>query len=169
MSEFITNPHHTGFMRLALEQAELAASKGEVPVGAVLVKEGMVIAAGHNHSISLNDPSAHAEIQALRRGASKLGNYRLVDCDLYVTLEPCAMCSGAIMQARLKNVFYGASDEKIGTAGSVLNLFEIPVLNHQTTLHAGLLKEECAKLLKDFFKARRLDKKPSGKNSNQNL
>ena len=91
MTELITNPLHTEFMRLAIEQAELASSKGEVPVGAVLVKEGMVIAAGHNHSISLNDPSAHAEIQALRNGASKLGNYRLVDCDLYVTLEPCCL------------------------------------------------------------------------------
>jgi len=147
------------FMRLALEQAKLAALDGEVPIGAVLVKDGVVISTGHNSPISSCDPSAHAEIQAIRMGGQALGNYRLVDCSLYVTLEPCAMCCGAIFQARLKNVFYGANDEKIGACGSVVNLFNLPALNHHTKLHSGLLNQECAQVLKDFFRLRRMDKK----------
>ena len=142
-------------MRLALEQAELAASKGEVPVGAVLVKEGMVIAAGHNHSISLNDPSAHAEIQALRSGASKLGNYRLVDCDLYVTLEPCAMCAGAIAQSRMKTLVFGAWDEKAGAVGSVWDILRDPRALHQVEVISGIMEAECAELLTTFFKQQR--------------
>ena len=150
-----------GFMRLALEQAKLAALAGEVPIGAVLVKNGVVISSGHNNPIGSCDPTAHAEIQAIRLGGKRVCNYRLVDCSLYVTLEPCSMCCGAIFQARLKNVFYGTNDEKIGACGSVLNLFNFPSLNHQTKLHSGLLKDECAQVLKEFFKQRRMDKKSS--------
>ena len=147
------------YMRLAIQQAKLAAERGEVPVGAILVKDGEIIATGHNQPIGMRDPSAHAEICALRAGATALDNYRLVDCELYVTLEPCVMCSGAILQARLKKVVFGAYDEKIGAAGSVINVFEMPTLNHQTEIEAGVLKEECAGLLQDFFKQRRLSKK----------
>ena len=147
------------YMGLAIQEAKRAALMGEVPVGAVLVKDGQVIASGHNQPIGLRDPSAHAEICALRAGSLALDNYRLVECEMYVTLEPCLMCSGAILQARLKKVIFGAFDEKIGAAGSVLNVFENPSLNHQTQIEAGVLKEECAALLKDFFKDRRLSKK----------
>ncbi len=154
--------HSETYMRLAIEQAKHAAELGEVPVGAVLVRDGKVIATGHNHPIGLKDPSAHAEIRALRAGGVALNNYRLVDCELYVTLEPCLMCSGAILQARLKKVVFGAFDEKIGAAGSVMNVFDMTVLNHQTEIEAGVLKEECAVLLQDFFKQRRLSKKNLG-------
>lgn len=147
------------YMGLAIQEAKRAALMGEVPVGAVLVKDGQVIASGHNQPIGLRDPSAHAEICALRAGSLALDNYRLVECELYVTLEPCLMCSGAILQARLKKVIFGAFDEKIGATGSVLNVFENPSFNHQTQIEAGVLKEECAALLKDFFKDRRLSKK----------
>jgi len=147
------------FMGKAIEEAKRAAALGEVPVGAVLVRDGQIISTGHNHPIGLKDPSAHAEIGAIRAGAIALNNYRLVDCELYVTLEPCLMCSGAILQARLKKVVFGAFDEKIGSAGSVLNVFAMPKLNHQTQIEAGVLREDCAALLQDFFKQRRLAKK----------
>lgn len=147
------------FMQLAIEEAKLASSLDEVPVGAVIVKNGEVIARGHNKPIGAHDPSAHAEICAIRQSALIQKNYRLVDCELYVTLEPCLMCCGAILHARIKRVIFGAKDEKIGAAGSVLNVFEIPALNHQTTVEGGVLKEECAQLLQDFFKAKRLAKK----------
>jgi tRNA(adenine34) deaminase len=147
------------FMRMAIDEAKQAAKIGEVPIGAVLVRDGQVIAKGHNNPIGHRDPSAHAEICALRSGALIVDNYRLVDCELYVTLEPCLMCSGAILQARLKKVVFGAFDEKIGVAGSVLNVFDIPTLNHQTQIESGVLSEECANLLQDFFKQRRLAKK----------
>ena len=147
------------FMGKAIEEAKRAAALGEVPVGAVLVRDGQIISTGHNHPIGLKDPSAHAEIGAIRDGAIALNNYRLVDCELYVTLEPCLMCSGAILQARLKKVVFGAFDEKIGSAGSVLNVFAMPKLNHQTQIEAGVLREDCAALLQDFFKQRRLAKK----------
>jgi tRNA(adenine34) deaminase len=147
------------FMRLAIAAAQEAATLGEVPVGAILVKDGQVIATGHNHPIGMKDPSAHAEICALRAGGLALGNYRLVDCELYVTLEPCLMCSGAILQARLKKVVFGAFDEKIGAAGSVLDVFQNATLNHQTQIEAGVLRDECAALLQDFFKQRRQSKK----------
>jgi len=149
------------FMRLALQQAELAALAGEVPVGAVLVKDGVVIAAGFNHPIELHDPSAHAEMQALRAGAAELENYRLPGCEMYVTLEPCAMCAGAMLHARLSRVVYGAADPKTGVAGSVMNLFEQAQLNHHTSITAGVLAEECSKSLSAFFAQRRLQKKSS--------
>ncbi|MES2071671.1 MAG: tRNA adenosine(34) deaminase TadA [Pseudomonadota bacterium] len=143
------------FMALAYAQAEIARSLGEVPVGAVLVKDGIVIAAGYNHPIARHDPTAHAEIMALRAAAEVVGNYRLPGCELYVTLEPCVMCSGAMMHARLARVIFGASDPKTGACGSVLNLFEQDQLNHHTVVTGGVMAEECGNLLKDFFAARR--------------
>ena len=143
------------FMRLALAQATAAAQAGEVPVGAVIVQDGKVIATGRNAPIAEHDPTAHAEIIAVRAAAKLLGNYRLPDCSLYVTLEPCAMCSGAMLHARLKRVVFGASDAKTGAAGSVLNLFEQPQLNHQTALQGGVLADDSAALLKSFFSQRR--------------
>jgi len=143
------------FMRLAFEQAALAAEAGEVPVGAVLVKHGKVIATGFNAPIGLADPSAHAEMRALRTAGSLLGNYRLPGCELYVTLEPCAMCAGAIMHARLARVVYAATDPKTGAAGSVVDLFGVPKLNHHTEVIGGVLADEAAQLLKDFFAERR--------------
>lgn len=143
------------FMHLALAQARAAAAAGEVPVGAVVVRAGQVVATGRNAPITQSDPSAHAEIVALRCAALALGNYRLVDCELFVTLEPCAMCVGAMLQARLKRVVFGASDPKTGAAGSVLDLFANPKLNHQTVVQGGLLAAESAALLQEFFKQRR--------------
>jgi len=143
------------YMRAALEEARLAEAAGEVPVGAVVVWNDTIIARGHNLPIRSVDPSAHAEMQALRAAAKVLGNYRMPECELYVTLEPCAMCSGAIMHARLRHVVYGASDPKTGAAGSVVNLFEQAQLNHQTTVTRGVLAEECGGMLKAFFGARR--------------
>ena len=143
------------YMQLALAQARQAAALGEVPVGAVLVCAGEVIGVGHNAPIAGHDPTAHAEIMALRQAAERLGNYRLDDCDLYVTLEPCAMCSGAMLHARLRRVVYGARDPKTGAAGSVLNLFEHAQLNHQTQVQGGVLADECGALLQEFFQRKR--------------
>jgi tRNA(adenine34) deaminase len=142
-------------MGLALQQARAAAAAGEVPVGAVVVHQGRVIATGRNAPIGAHDPTAHAEIVALRSAAQALGNYRLDDCELFVTLEPCAMCSGAMLHARVRRVVYGASDAKTGAAGSVVDLFGQPRLNHQTQVQGGVLAEECGALLSDFFKTRR--------------
>ncbi len=139
------------WMALALAQARLAAQVGEVPVGAVVVKDGAVIASGHNSPIGSHDPTAHAEIMALRAAAAALGNYRLDGCALFVTLEPCAMCVGAMLHARLARVVFGASDPKTGAAGSVLNLFAQQQLNHQTRLHGGVMATDCAAVLQDFF------------------
>jgi tRNA(adenine34) deaminase len=141
-------------MQLALEEARQAGLRGEVPVGAVLVKGGEVIASGSNAVIGLHDPTAHAEVVALRAGASTLQNYRLPDCELFVTLEPCAMCAGAMIHSRIKRVVFGASDLKTGAAGGLLNVFST-TFNHQTTVQGGVLAEECGALLKDFFKAKR--------------
>lgn len=143
------------FMTLALEQARLAWLEGEVPVGAVVVKDGEVIATGYNGPIGRHDPTAHAEIVALRAAAEKLGNYRLPGCELYVTLEPCIMCSGAMMHARLARVVYAATDPKTGACGSVLNLFDEDKLNHHTGVLGGVMAEEASSLLKAFFAERR--------------
>jgi tRNA(adenine34) deaminase len=143
------------FMQLALEQAQHAWSCGEVPVGAVVVKEGVVIATGFNQPIGRHDPTAHAEIVALRAAADKLGNYRLPGCELYVTLEPCVMCSGAMMHARLARVVFGAVDPKTGACGSVLNLFGQEQLNHHTEVVGGVLAAEASAMLKAFFAERR--------------
>ena len=142
-------------MQIALQLAAQAAEAGEVPVGAVVVKDGVVIATGRNCPVQSCDPSAHAEIQALREAAKALGNYRLDDCTLYVTLEPCAMCSGAMLHARLKRVVFGATDAKTGCAGSVLDLFGQRQLNHQTEAEGGILAEPAAALLQAFFKGKR--------------
>jgi tRNA(adenine34) deaminase len=149
----------TEAMQLALAEAMRAAEAGEVPVGAVVVKDGAVIATGRNAPIAASDPTAHAEIVALRAAAAALGNYRLDGYSLYVTLEPCAMCSGAMLHARLGRVVFGAADPKTGAAGSVLNLFEHAQLNHQTTLVPGVLAQESGELLQDFFKQRRAARK----------
>ena len=143
------------FMHEALALARQAAASGEVPVGAVVVKDGAVIGRGHNRPVSGRDPTAHAEVIALRDAAQNVGNYRLADCALYVTLEPCAMCAGAIMHARIGRVVYGTIDLKSGACGSVVNLFAEDRLNHHATVIGGVLAEEAAKLLQDFFAARR--------------
>lgn len=142
-------------MQVALQLAAEAATAGEVPVGAVVVKDGVVIGTGRNSPIASSDPSAHAEMLALRAAASVLGNYRMDGCTLYVTLEPCAMCSGAILHGRLERVVFAAADPKTGCAGSVLNLFTQPQLNHQTQLQGGLLAAQAGQLLADFFQQKR--------------
>jgi tRNA(adenine34) deaminase len=146
-------------MRLALDQALNAQLAGEVPVGAVIVRrtEGgpQVVATGYNRPITTNDPTAHAEIVALRHAAQLAENYRLPDLELYVTLEPCAMCAGAVMHARISRLVYGAADPKTGACGSVVNLFGESRLNHHTTVAAGVLDEECGALLQAFFQQRR--------------
>ncbi len=143
------------YMQLALVQAQHAWTLGEVPVGAVVVKDGEVVAVGYNQPIGRHDPTAHAEIVALRAAAEKLGNYRLPGCELFVTLEPCAMCSGAMMHARLARVVYGATDPKTGACGSVLNLFGQEQLNHHTELVGGVLADEASAMLRGFFAERR--------------
>jgi tRNA(adenine34) deaminase len=143
------------FMREALTLARAAGQAGEVPVGAVVVKDGVVIGRGHNQPISGRDPSAHAEIVAMRHAARYLGNYRLTDCALYVTLEPCAMCAGAMIHARIARVVYGAPDPKTGACGSVVDLFAEARLNHHAEVSAGLLAPEAAQLLQRFFADRR--------------
>lgn len=143
------------FMLAALEQARKAQAAGEVPVGAVVVKEGVIVGAGFNSPIGRYDPAAHAEILALRDAANRLSNYRLPGCELYVTLEPCAMCVGAMLHARIARLIYGAADPKTGACGSVINLFAEPRLNHHASLTAGVLAEECGTLLRDFFGAKR--------------
>ena len=142
-------------MRIAIDQARNAWLVGEVPVGAVVMRQGQVIATGYNRPITQHDPTAHAEIVALRHAATLLGNYRLPECELFVTLEPCAMCAMALLHARFKRVVFGAAEPKTGAAGSVLNLFDNSALNHHTVLHSGVLADECAQLLKDFFAERR--------------
>ena len=148
----------TIFMQQALAQASQAAAAGEVPVGAVVVCDGQVIATGSNAPIGLHDPTAHAEVIALRAAAKVRGNYRLPDCELYVTLEPCAMCVGAMLHARLKRVVFGALEPKTGAAGSVLNLFENKQLNHQTQVEGGVMAQECGAMLQAFFRERRTSK-----------
>ena len=153
------------FMELALAQARHAAAWGEVPVGAIVVRNGVVIAVGRNAPIDGTDPTAHAEILALRAAAQALGNYRLDECELFVTLEPCAMCSGAMLAARLKRVVFGASEPKTGAGGSVIDLFANRQLNHQTILQGGVLAEECAGLIKEFFRHRRGEQNDLAKRS----
>lgn len=155
MTETHDSAQDARYMQLALEQAQRAWDLGEVPVGAVVVKDGAVIALGYNQPIGRHDPTAHAEVMALRAAAEKLGNYRLPGCELYVTLEPCVMCSGAMLHARLARVVYGAGDPKTGACGSVLNLFEQAALNHQTAIVGGVLADECGAFLKRFFAERR--------------
>ena len=143
------------FMQQALDQAKLAAMAGEVPVGAVLVKDGKIISRGFNQPISNSDPSAHAEMIALRSATQLESNYRLPGTTLYVTLEPCIMCAGAMLHARVERVVFGAADPKTGAAGSVLNVFSEKQINHQTQVEGGIMDDECGQVLRDFFKGRR--------------
>ena len=153
------------FMREALAQAVLAEQAGEVPVGAVVVLDGEIIARGFNQPITSHDPTAHAEIVALRTAARFCGNYRLPDCELYVTLEPCAMCVGAMIHARLKRVIFGASEPRTGACGSVIDLFAQNELNHHTSVTRGVLENESSMLLKTFFAGRRKQAKEDRKSS----
>lgn len=143
------------FMQQAIEQAQLGGLAGEVPVGAVLVRDGQIVAKAFNQPITLHDPSAHAEMLVLRQGALAEQNYRLPGTTLYVTLEPCTMCAGAILHARVDRVVFGASDPKTGAAGSVGDVFSSKQINHQTSVEGGIMEEECGQLLKSFFKERR--------------
>lgn len=143
------------FMARALELARAGAALGEVPVGAVVVKDGVIVGEGYNQPISAQDPTAHAEVVALRDAAQRLGNYRLVDCMIYVTLEPCLMCCGALVHARVKEVVYGADEPKAGSARSRMAAFELPQMNHRVVLRGGVLAEESAALLSEFFRSRR--------------
>lgn len=147
------------YMQRALQLATQASQLGEVPVGAIIVKDGIIIGEGKNAPISSHDPTAHAEIHAMRNAAQYLKNYRLVNCTLYVTLEPCAMCTGAIQHARIARLVFGANDLKTGACGSVVNLMKEPKLNHHTKATSGVMSMECSTLLSNFFKDRRLIKK----------
>ncbi len=151
------------FMRQALAQAQNAWALGEVPVGALVMKDGQVVATGFNQPIGTHDPTAHAEIMALRAAATILGNYRLPGCELFVTLEPCAMCAGAMMHARLARVVFGAPDPKTGACGSVLDLFAQEKLNHHTEVVGGVLADDCSVLLKEFFAERRRASQAAGR------
>ena len=153
------------FMREALVQAQYAEAAGEVPVGAVVVRDGGIIATGFNCPISGHDPTAHAEIMALRNAAAVCRNYRLPDCELYVTLEPCAMCVGAMIHARLKRVVFGAYDPKTGACGSVVDLFMQKELNHHTTVTGGILQDDCSAMLKAFSPNAENWPKPHGRRS----
>ncbi|HXP38013.1 MAG TPA: tRNA adenosine(34) deaminase TadA [Solirubrobacteraceae bacterium] len=143
------------FMRLALREAELASAHGDVPIGAVVEHDGELIAAAHNERELRQDPTAHAEVLALREAARALGSWRVLDATIYVTLEPCAMCAGAIVLARVARVVFGAEDPKAGACGSVLDVLADTRLNHRPEVLAGLLREECSELLRSFFAARR--------------
>jgi tRNA(adenine34) deaminase len=154
------------WMYKAIEQAHKAQEIGEIPVGAVLVVDNKIIAKGWNHSIIDNDPTAHAEIMALRKGGKHLQNYRLLDATLYITLEPCVMCAGAIVHSRVKRVVYGASDLKTGAAGSFIDILQHPGMNHKVEITSGVLGEECSQLLSQFFKMRRAEKKQLKKQKN---
>jgi tRNA(adenine34) deaminase len=143
------------FIREALKEAKKALKAGEVPVGAVAVKSGRIISRGYNRSITDNDPSAHAEIVVLRKASKTLKNYRLTGCELYVTVEPCAMCAGALVLARIKRIIFGAYDKKGGACGSIFNIAAHKALNHRIEIVPGILKNECSSLIKDFFKSKR--------------
>jgi tRNA(adenine34) deaminase len=151
----LTTETDEGWMAQALALARAAQARGEVPVGAIVVKDGAIVGRGGNAPVADHDPTAHAEIAALREAGRALGNYRLPGCDLYVTVEPCAMCAGAILHARIGRVVFGARDPKTGACGSVVDLFALPQLNHHATVTSGVLAGECGKLLSDFFGARR--------------
>jgi tRNA(adenine34) deaminase len=149
------------FMRIALEEAQAAYSAGEVPVGAVLVHDGHILARAHNAPITMNDPSAHAELLALRQAGEKAGNYRLVGAELYVTLEPCIMCAGAIIQARLARIIFGARDPKCGAVASLYNILTDERLNHQVEVTEGILQEDCGEIMSRFFQQKRIVTAPT--------
>jgi tRNA(adenine34) deaminase len=143
------------WMQRALDEARAAGAAGEVPVGAVIVKDSELVAVGQNRNLRDHDPSAHAEIMALRSAGARLGNHRLEDCEMYVIIEPCAMCAGALVHARLKRLVYGAKDTKAGAVESVLRVLNHPRLNHQMQVTGGVLEAECSEMLRDFFRAKR--------------
>lgn len=143
------------FMARAIELGLQAAASGEVPVGAVVVFDGRIVGEGFNQPIGMNDPTAHAEIVALRDAGQRIGNYRLPGCELFVTLEPCMMCTGAMFHARISRVVFGAPDPKTGVAGSVLDLYDVPTLNHHASIKGGVMADACADMLKEFFADRR--------------
>jgi tRNA(adenine34) deaminase len=149
-------PDDAAWMQLALEQARLAEHSGEVPVGALVIRDGEILGRGFNRNLLDNDPTAHAEIVAIREAAINIGNHRLPGCTLFCTIEPCAMCAGAMIHARLARLVYGAADLKAGAAGSVLDVINHPQLNHKMQVTAGVLEEDCSRLLKAFFAAKRL-------------
>ncbi|MBT0584994.1 tRNA adenosine(34) deaminase TadA [Alteromonas oceanisediminis] len=151
--------HHDDWMRSAIALAQKAEQANEIPVGAIVVKQGEIIGQGWNQPIQTHNPAAHAEVLALQQAAHHLRNYRTVDTTLYVTLEPCAMCAGLIVHARVTTVVFGAFDAKTGAAGSVMNVLQHPSLNHQVNIIGGVLEQECSQLLSDFFKRRRAEKK----------
>ena len=161
MREIPENPDFTrsrddeSWMEQALEQARMAAQAGEVPVGTLVIKDGEIIGLGHNRNLLDHDPSAHAEIIALRQAAARLGNHRLTGCEMFVTIEPCAMCAGALVHARLARLVYGASDPKAGAAGSVLQVLNHPGLNHKMEIRSGVLAEKCSEILQKFFREKR--------------
>ena len=147
------------FMKSALKEAQKAYDKLEVPVGCIIVKDGKIIAKAHNQKETKNDTTKHAELLAIQKASKKLGSWRLIDCEMYVTLEPCSMCAGAIINSRIKKIYIGTKDEKTGACGSVLNLLKDYKFNHTVELEIGLMKNECEKILKDFFKELRKSKK----------
>ena len=151
---------HETWMRIAIEEARLAALEGEIPVGAALVKDGQLIAKAHNRREAAHDPTAHAEVLCMREGAKRLGNWRLRNCTLYVTLEPCPMCAGAMVMSQLGQCVYGADDDRQGCCGSVYDLPGDPALGAATAWRSGILKEECAALMTDFFTGRRKEQQP---------
>ncbi|NTS75508.1 tRNA adenosine(34) deaminase TadA [Catenovulum sp. SM1970] len=151
------------WMEQALLLADKAEAQGEIPVGAIVVHNEQVVGEGWNQSITLNDPSAHAEMIAVRQAGKRLGNYRLIDCTLYVTLEPCPMCAGLLVHSRIKRIVFGAMDEKTGSAGSIMNLLQHPVLNHQVEITSGVLQQVCSEKLSAFFKRRRAEIKAAKK------
>ncbi|MFD2168306.1 tRNA adenosine(34) deaminase TadA [Thalassotalea euphylliae] len=155
------------FMARAMELATEAEKHNEIPVGAVVVYQGEIVGEGFNQSIMLNDPSAHAEMLAIRQAGQALDNYRLIDCTLYVTLEPCPMCAGLLVHSRVKRIVYGANDEKTGATGTVFNLAQSPLLNHQIDVDAGLMQDECSSMLSSFFKRRRQEIKAAKKLAKQ--
>ena len=154
-------PYHTHerYMSFALREAEEARKAAETPVGAVIVKDGEIIARGHNERETKNDVTLHAEMTAIRKACEKLGSWRLNDCDLYVTLEPCTMCAGAIIQARIRNLYIGTSDLKAGAAGSVIDVFRVEAFNHRVEVSWGILEEQCSGILKEFFRDLREEKR----------
>lgn len=151
----IESPGDENFMREALRQAQKACGAGEVPVGAVVVLAGKIIGRAHNQVELLKDATAHAEMLALTQAEAAIGDWRLTECDLYVTKEPCAMCAGALVHTRIRRVIFGCTDPAAGAAGSVMNLLQMPVLNHRCDIASGVLREECATILQDFFRKRR--------------
>ena len=155
------------WMQQALKYADKAEKQNEIPVGAVLVKDGKMLGAGWNQSICNHDPSAHAEMMAIRQAGKQVQNYRLTDCTLYVTLEPCPMCAGLLVHGRIKRLVYGAADSKTGAAGSIMDIVRDPQLNHQLEVSSGVMAEQCSKKLSDFFRRRRQEIKTAKKQARQ--